>query len=196
MNTSLRLTFSLFLGGSALFAQSIGVGIRAGVPLTDAFDATRSAIGGFENIPKRYIIGPTIEVRLPFRLAINADMLYRRLAFEQIEVNGVTFTHTANSFEIPVMLRYRFGEENVRPFVAGGVTFNKITTDAVRDPVEFVKSSSTGVVLGAGVELKAILRFTPELRYTRRGAESFRDAVGGLLRSNKDQIEFLVGLTF
>ena len=196
MTTVIRLTFSLFLGGSALFAQNIGIGIRAGVPLTDAFDATRSAVRGFDNIPKRYIIGPTLEVRLPLRLGFNIDLLYRRLAYDQIEVNGVTFTHTANSFEIPVMLRYRFGADNLRPFVAGGVTFNKITTDAVRDPVEFVKSSSTGVVLGAGVELKAILRFTPEFRYTRRGAENFRDAVGGLLKSNKDQIEFLVGLTF
>jgi hypothetical protein len=180
-----------------LSAQALSVGIRAGVPLTDAFDATRSAIRGFENIPKRYTIGPTLEIRLPFRLGLTADVLYKRLAYEQIEVDGVTFTHTANSWEIPVMLRYRFGDGDTRPFISGGPTFNKITTDAVRDPVEFVKSSSTGVALGAGVEVKALLiRITPELRYTRKGAESFRDAVGGLLKSNRDQIEFLVGLTF
>jgi hypothetical protein len=187
----------LFLAASVLAAQNISVGIRGGVPLTDAFDATRNAIGGFENIPKRYTIGPTFEVRLPMRLGITFDILYKRIAYEQIEVNNVVFTHTSNSWEFPIMLRYRFGEGNLRPFVAGGPTFDRISAGAVRDPVEFVKKSTAGIVLGAGVEVRALLiRVTPELRYTHRGAEHFVDAVGGLLKSNRQQAEFLVGLTF
>lgn len=187
----------LTLAASAVFAQNISVGIRAGVPMTDAFDATVSATRGFDDIPKRFTIGPTLEVRLPLRLGVTFDILYKRLSYRQVEVDGLTFTHTSNMFEFPLMLRYRFGEGSLRPFVAGGPTFNHVSAGAVRDPVRFVKSSTAGIVLGAGVEVKALLiRITPELRYTHRGAENFVDAVGGLLKSNRQQAEFLVGLTF
>jgi hypothetical protein len=187
----------LVFAASILPAQNISVGIRGGVPLTDAFEATRSAVRGFENVPKRYTIGPTLEIRLPLRLGVTFDILYKRLSYEQIEVNDVVFTHTSSAWEFPIMLRYRFGDGNLRPFIAGGPTFDRISAGAVRDPVEFVKKSTTGVVLGAGVEVKALLiRVTPEFRYTHRGAEHFLDAVGGLLKSNRQQAEFLVGLTF
>lgn len=187
----------LLLAASAALAQNISVGLRGGVPLTDAFDATRSAVRGFENIPKRYTIGPTLEIRLPLRLGITFDALYKRLSYEQVEVNGVTFTHTSSKFEFPLMLRYRFGEGNLRPFIAGGPTFDRVSPGSVIAPVEFIKKSTAGIVLGTGVEVKAVLiRVTPEIRYTHRGAEHFLDAVGGLLKSNRSQFEFLVGLTF
>ena len=185
----------LLIGGAA-FAQNISVGIRGGVPFTDAFSATKSAIGGFENVPKRYTIGPTLEIRLPFRLGISFDILYKNLAYRQATAAG-TSEQSAKQFEFPLMLRYRFGAESIRPFVAGGPTFNKISAGAVRDPVQFVHSSTAGIVLGAGIEVKALLiRLTPEIRFTHRTAESFRDAVNAQLRSNLNQAEFLVGLTF
>jgi hypothetical protein len=196
MKQILLFCAAIAASSTAAWAE-IEIGIRAGVPLTDAFDATQSAVRGFENVPKRYTVGPTLQVNLPFSLALTIDVLYKRLAYEQTEAGGATTTQTANMFELPVMLRYKFGEGNLKPFISGGPTFNKITAGAVRNPVQFVKSNTAGVVLGTGVEVGALVfKLTPELRYTRRGAESFRDAVGGLLKSNKDQIEFLVGFTF
>ena len=37
---------------------------------------------------------------------------------------------------------------------------------------------------------------TPEFRYTRWGSENFRDPVAALLRTNKNQGDFILGLTF
>jgi hypothetical protein len=37
---------------------------------------------------------------------------------------------------------------------------------------------------------------TPELRYTRWGSENFRDPIADLLHTNKNQGDFIVGLTF
>jgi hypothetical protein len=48
------------------------------------------------------------------------------------------------------------------------------------------------------VELKALLlKITPEIRYTRWGTTQFNSVIsGGTLRSNVNQAEFLVGITF
>jgi hypothetical protein len=52
-------------------------------------------------------------------------------------------------------------------------------------------------VFGGGLEVKlGILRITPEFRYTRWGSENFRDPVAALLRSNKNQGDFILGVTF
>ena len=62
---------------------------------------------------------------------------------------------------------------------------------------EFHKASDIGATFGAGIEFKAgWLRVTPEFRYTRWGSENFDDPIGALLRTNKNQGDFMLGLTF
>jgi hypothetical protein len=47
-----------------------------------------------------------------------------------------------------------------------------------------------------GVDFKAlVIHITPEIRYTRWGAKQFIDP-NGLLNSNQNQAEFLVGFKF
>ncbi len=58
-------------------------GIKGGVPLTDAFtDTTTRGVDvithTFSNT-KNYVIGPTVELSLPFGFAVEADALYRPL---------------------------------------------------------------------------------------------------------------------
>jgi len=51
-------------------------------------------------------------------------------------------------------------------------------------------------VMGVGLDIKALLiHVSPEVRYTRWGAQHFVDP-NGLLHSNLNQAEFLVGITF
>jgi hypothetical protein len=62
---------------------------------------------------------------------------------------------------------------------------------------EFNKDNDIGFVFGGGIELKlGVIRFTPEFRYTRWGSENFRDPVAALLQTNKNQGDFILGLTF
>ena len=66
-------------------------------------------------------------------------------------------------------------------------------------PSELKDDFRSGVVFGAGIEVHAlILRLSPEIRYTRWGRDTFRDACcgGSLLSSSRNQGEFLLGLTF
>ena len=64
-------------------------------------------------------------------------------------------------------------------------------------PVEFRKDTDEGLVFGGGVAFKfGPVRISPELRYTRWGSENFRDPIGSLLRTNKNQGDFLLGILF
>ncbi|MBM3738759.1 MAG: PorT family protein [Acidobacteria bacterium] len=178
----------LVLLPAGLAADAVSVGVRGGVPLRNALDAE----GRFKSVPRRHTFGPTVEVHLPAGLSISADALFRRV---QVETGGQT--SSANSWDFPVMLRKRFGFGPARPFLGGGLVFNHLGGLVTQGPREFVRSTTNGLVFGAGVELRAPkVRISPELRYSHRNNDRLLSAVGGLLRSNRDQIDFLVGLTF
>jgi hypothetical protein len=183
MSTAPRLAVLLLLALPA-WAQGVSAGIRGGVPLTDAFD-TVSGLVSFRDVPHHWILGPTLEVRLPFGLGVTFDALYRRLEYER---EGMPGSETGGQWDFPVMLRYRFSGGAAQPFVAGGASFNKITD------LNPSRSTAAGYVVGTGIELKApFLRFTPEIRYTHPVKDNFE--LDGL-RTNRDQLVFLLGVTF
>jgi hypothetical protein len=174
----------LTLAAVPVWAQSISVGVRAGVPLSDAFEAVPGAVT-FQNLPHRWTAGPTLELRLPLSLGLTFDALYSRVEYERLDGQG---RESGGQWDFPLMLRYRAGVGPVRPFVAGGGTFNAITD------VSAPTSNAAGVVLGTGVEVKIpFVRITPEIRYTRRFSDQL-DLDG--LRSNRNQFVFLTGITF
>jgi opacity protein-like surface antigen len=148
-------------------------------------------------------------VRLPFRLAVEVDALYRHFSYTGVGTIGniITTTRTTSgAWEFPLLLKYRFGSGAARPFIDGGVSFNTLqgltqtvasaTNLSERSAAELDKSTVVGYVTGAGLELKALfLRVTPEIRYTRWGAKHFLDP-NGLVKSNQNQAEVLVGISF
>ena len=211
----------LFLSATlAAFPQVLSVGVKGGVPLTDAFQANLTGNKNYFFNTKRYTVGPTVELHLPFRLGVEVDALYKRLDYNS--TGGATFPNeilssrtTANSWEFPVLLKYRLFSGPVRPYLAGGAAFNYLsnlsqTTDLLVTvaPVHTITTSSRpselanrfrpGVVMGGGVEVKALfLRVSPEVRYTHWGWPSFRElCCGASFRSNDNQAEFLLGISF
>jgi opacity protein-like surface antigen len=194
-------------------AQPFSFGVKAGVPATDAIEAFKGNQSFYVSNTHRYLFGPTVQLNLPFRFSIEVDALYRRLGYEYDQFAGPgspTTTRTvANSWEFPVLGKYAIFGGPLRPFVDAGANFRHISgVDQVRstlttlnvnvNPVpEFNKDNDAGFVFGGGVELKlGFLRITPEFRYTRWGSENFSDPVGSLLHTNKNQGDFILGLTF
>lgn len=205
----------LFLAAATAFPQ-LSVGVKAGVPLTDFFDTVSSPNFGFNSNTKRYIIGPMVQLNLPAGFAVEFDALYRRLNYESDIGLVDVFTNrrtTGNAWEFPLLFKYRFSVPMVRPFVGAGVAWdtltgvkqsvtntlfpsNRVTTGSTEKPAELQNDTTTGFVIGAGVDVHAIfLHISPEFRYTRWGSNHFRDATGGLI-SNRNQAEFLVGFRF
>jgi opacity protein-like surface antigen len=168
-------------------------------------------------VTNRYIVGPTIELRLPFGFGAEVDALYRHFSYNStanlIDVVS-TLRTTGNDWEFPILLKKRFAAGPVHPFVDAGVSFNKIsglsqslstlafpnlrTTTSNSSPAELKNDFTAGFTMGGGLEIRLLLlRITPEIRYTRWGSQQFSGIFpGGSLTSNQNQAEFLVGFTF
>jgi hypothetical protein len=68
------------------------------------------------------------------------------------------------------------------------------TTRVSNDPPELRSKTSTGIVIGGGVDIHPLfLHISPEVRYTRWTSQHFASDV---LSSNQNQVEFLLGITF
>jgi len=195
------LILSVFLLAPAASAQLISVGIRGGVPFTNAFaditeipppDYLRQFTGS-----KDYMIGAMLELHLPLGFSVEGDALYHPLNLAT-EVNTGTAIYrnsdTFNSWEFPVLAKYRFLHTPlVKPFVEGGPSFR-----ASSSAVNYL--SNEGLTIGGGVEIKlGRLRLEPELRYLRWRADKpfYQDGVPVYINSsNLNQAEFLVGIAF
>lgn len=198
----------LFLCASAaLFAQPFSAGIRGGIPFTDFLNAASNGSFDYNAPTQRYIIGPMAEVRLPFGIGIEFDALYRHISFSGSGILGGVTTSVqgaGGNWEFPLMLKYRFHFPLVRPYVDAGAAWDTITglSQTFTSVVPFTaltslkQSTTMGFVLGAGVDIHAIvIHISPEVRFTRWNAQQINDPTG-LLHSNQNQAEFLVGVTF
>jgi opacity protein-like surface antigen len=208
----MKLSLLLCAAAFTAAAQPISVGVKVGVPINDALDALKGNQSAYVSNTHRYLVGPTVQLNLPFRFSVEVDALYKRLGYQFDQFAGPgspTSTRTvANSWEFPVLGKYAIFGGPLRPFVDAGANFRHISgVDQVRttlsavnvnvNPLEFNKDNDIGFVFGGGLEVKlGFIRITPELRYTRWGSENFRDPVASLLHSNKNQGDFILGLTF
>ena len=199
----LTLLFLSLFGAAAAFAQPIGFGVKGGVPLNDFYTTVSSPNFGFNSSTQNYIVGPTVELRLPFGLGVEADALYRHLSYSATS-GSLTESVKANSWEFPIMGKFRFPGKILRPYVAAGFTFNSLsglsgsvlTATGLKDASTSTTNTAKGFVAGAGLELHAvIIRISPEIRYTRWGSARFMNPLD-LVRGSKDQAEFLLGITF
>lgn len=213
----LALVLVFFMSVSA-FSQSVSVGVKGGVPISDVFEIA-SARESYQSHAKRYTVGPFVEIGLPLGLAVEFDALYKRFGYS-LDAGQAGFTLSerthANSWEFPLLLKKKFRSDPARPYVSGGPTFSHLsglrqvgqlfdpflgrTTLIDTDrPSELERRTNAGFAVAAGVDLRApFLRVSPELRYTRWGFETFQDGTsrGGIFHFNKNQFEFLVGLSF
>jgi opacity protein-like surface antigen len=207
----------LFLSAAAAFSQPFSFGVKGGLPMTDFVDAVRAQNINASTTTNRYILGVTGEARLPFGLGVEFDVLYRHFRYNSssgissITSNLTNIDTTSGAWEFPILAKYRFKGKIVRPFVDGGVAWDKLSglTQTVKSvvagitsskstssPAELANGTTRGYVLGGGVDLKLlVIHITPEVRLTRWGAKHFIDTTG-LVNSKQNQAEFLVGLTF
>ena len=208
----MRLLFVLLIGGLCGFSQPVGFGVKAGVPLTNFVSAAHSGTFDWDSSTNRYIVGPTVELRLPGGFGVEVDALYRRLHYNGSGFVDNAFTSsrtTANNWEFPLLFKYRIPTEVVKPYIDAGIAWNTLTgirqtaSNAAStvssafngNPPELHRNVSEGFVVGVGVDVHVLLHISPEVRYTRWGSALLQDA-NGILQTKRDQAEFLVGITF
>jgi outer membrane protein with beta-barrel domain len=182
---SKRLLLTAIVSSLPALAQ-LSVGVKAGVPLNDAY--VNAGQGQFPRFgtTDRYLIGPEVDLNLPFHLGVEADALFRRY---RLGGSGV------NEWDFPILLKYRFQSIPVlHPFVDAGPIFNHVSE------IQSVTSnvSAPGVVFGAGLDFHALfLHIKPEFRYIHWVDPNHVFApLNSSLASNQNQAQFLVGFTF
>lgn len=204
----------LFLTCGVCIGQSLSIGVIAGARLTD--DVT-PAVTAKPQSP-RFVVGPTLEVALPFHFAAEFDALFHRddyLAEWANPFGSANESERANSWEFPILLKYKLPVSVANPFVEAGIAPRTISgtvsitgtqvdiLTGQQSPVNFRNntdwSASLGVVVGGGVRFGVRhLNFSPEIRYTRWTSApitgSFAD--GPDWRSTQDQLDILVGVAW
>ena len=191
-------------------AQTVSIGIKAGVPVTDAFvlNNQASVLNNYTFNTQRYTIGPTFELRLPHDLAFETDALYKHLTYASNPFGFDTFraTTTATSWEFPLLVKRYFLREPFHPYGDLGVSFRHaggsthFTNDvfqSTQEPLELLHPWNTGFAAGggAGIGIGRLIHVLPEIRYTRWGRENFISS-NGVLGSNLNSVDLLIGVTF
>ena len=167
-------------------AQPFGAGIKIGAPFTDAVTVSNVVTAQpLRADTKNLIVGGYVELRLPARMAIELDALYRSYDFN-IGSLGVG-THT---WEFPLVLKHRLLSGPIKPYFEGGFAFSRL---ADIPNVSINHLSSYGGVVGGGVELNlAFFKIAPELRYTGWSFKHFDN----FFESNRNQFVFLLNVGF
>jgi len=176
-------------------AQPFSFGIVGGEGLTQDFQnydlppnggsppgTTVSILG--VSTPQRWIAGATVEARLPLHLSVEVDALYHILRFREGNQSGQAqpqlfqYQHSV-TWELPVLLKYRFQLPVVKPFIAAGPAFR----------------SNHGFTAGLGVEAHLWkLKIAPQFRYLRWARD--QNVPRFALTTVTNQVEFLTAITF
>jgi hypothetical protein len=176
-----------FVFAGLVHAQPVVAGLKIGVPFTDAFqNQPFPTVATLTASSNSYTLGPFVEVRLPLHLSLEADALYRGLHY-----TNVIGSASSGEWDFPVVAKYKLLKGPIKPYLEGGLDFSHLS-----DAKNFIvanHNSNFGVVLGAGVEIHAlVLRISPEIRYTGDALKNFT----GIVNTNRNQLAFLVGIGF
>jgi len=188
----LQKTVLFFLiAAAAASAQPLGAGLKVGVPATDAFKVLPVPTPGvFTGESPRYTVGPYIELRLPARMAIELDALYRSYSFRSVD-RAVLGNQSGSSWEFPVLIKHRLASGLIRPYFDAGVSFSRLSDIRLES---LNHRSNYGLVVGGGVEFNLFLiKVSPEVRYT---GWAFRNFDGTEVESKRNQLTVLVGFGF
>lgn len=216
---SLCSLFTVFALQAQTEERPVSVGVIGGVGLNEPFSSRSVDILTPDNIRysfanHRYIIGPMVQLNLPWHLGLEADALYRRYSYtsDAIPFSGiVTTSNTANTWEFPLLLKFRVFRGPLSPFVVAGPNFRYVSpgtrnvsflsgsgiVDASSVGNELQNRFAPGFSVGGGLSFGAhSLKFEPQIRYTRWGWENFTSNPTGFFESNQNQVDFLLNLRF
>lgn len=134
----MRVWFGFIICALGCCGQSITVSAVGGLRGVD--DMGGNGSDGLTSASKRYVVGPSVEVGLAGRFGVEVEALYRREGYE-LRTPGfiVSSSERGNSWEFPVLIKYRLPVALARPFLEVGyaprvasTAFAMATTDACK----------------------------------------------------------------
>jgi hypothetical protein len=174
---------------SAVFAQ---LGVKGGVPFNEAM-RLRSQISTqtLDTSTTPFVVGPMLDIRLPLGFGIEFDALWKRYE-TQVGSEGLA----GQSWEFPLLAKYRLGGAGFRPFVVAGITHQRLGSVLTNlravarlNTAEVTSEFRRGGVFGGGLEFgSGRTRVSGEFRYSRWQNTA--------LVPSSNYVDLLIGLTF
>jgi hypothetical protein len=190
----------IVLGELLASAQSFSVGVIGGATLTEDFqNKTVEEPNGADlaySTPKHWLVGGTVEARLPLHLSIEADAIYHELEFttafqEQSGTLNSVSPAPVVTWEFPILAKFRFSLPVVKPFIDAGPAFRSAGNLNSTSP------SNHGIAAGVGVEAHLWkLKIAPQFRYLRWARDQNQILGFDNPATVPDQVEFLTAITF
>ena len=203
-------------------AQLIGFGIEGGARLSTDAHGTLNSINSES---KRYIAGPRVDVHLSRSFSVEVDALYRNVGFTAFETSPVVneiIRERANSWEFPMLIKYRYPGFRAHPFLGAGydprfVHGTDITNGAFASGVisgittfTYLLNHETptsykvthGAVINGGMDFVAgAIHISPELRFVHWAAPFLDSNESGSAGSSKfnssrNELFVLFGVTW
>jgi len=181
-------------------SKYLSLGVKGGFPFTDAFLtdnytalARPNSIASYQShyASRGYLVGPSIEIRLPLNLSLEADALYRPMQLAASsglaglllgQLPSLTTTH---AWEFPITGKYHFHSRPASPYLETGAAFRTVSSLG-----QYL--SPAGVVAGLGIEARVLhIRVAPEVRFIHWGKDAPDTSF-----SRRNQAEFLLGLSY
>ena len=208
-------------------AQLISIGVTGGIPISphsqdygEACLFTRSTpvsvnqtiCGPNRFFVKPYAVGPTLAFHLPWRVSVEAGMLYER--FHKDVSQGLAVIHggspnfgqyfgaSANGWLFPLELKYIFGPRQLSPFINAGATLRHLGPfDGMGTQVDFFlqpqptsfhfesgRELDVAEAVGAGLRWRGVFDVSPEIRFLHWTSEYCQPV--------QNQLMLMVGITF
>ena len=219
--------FSLLLAvaQSPAPAQLVSAGVTGGVPISNHSQdygtgclVTHDPVlvttcGPNRFFMKPYAVGPTIAIHLPWRISVEAGMLYERFHKDfahAVELRdgelvnfGQYFGASANAWLFPLQLKYTFAKRTLSPFVDAGATLRHLGSfdgtgtqaDFYLNPqptafhMESGRTLDVAVTVGAGVGWRAgAFDISPEVRFLHWTSAYYQPA--------QNQAMLMLGIAF
>jgi hypothetical protein len=195
---------AIFVLTFPLGAQKLTLGLVAGTSVTaDVQDSaasysattgdgeTESTTIAVRPGSRGLIIGPRLELRLPWNFSLEAEALHRALHLQETDTVSTgtrgfqfRFTETPATWEFPVLGRYHLRGLPLAPFLEAGPSLRPAGSGSV--------VSHWGATAGAGIALHSQgFQIAPEIRYTHWKALGS----GPIGTQIQDQVELLVGVS-
>jgi len=171
------------------FGQSLSIGGIGGGTATN--DLSNQWV---TDVSARYMIGPTLDIGLPFGFGFEADALYRHETYQATFI-PVPQQHVT-SWEFPLLLRKTLPFPLIKPFVEGGYAPRALQGGSLMSPYP---SASHGIVIGGGVGLGiGRLRLSPVLRYTHwnNSPAVLIYSDGPTISLTQNQVDLLLGVSW
>ncbi|MEN6532115.1 MAG: hypothetical protein ABFD89_00530 [Bryobacteraceae bacterium] len=168
---------------------------------------------------KRYIAGPMLDVRLPLRLGVEFDALYRSFGYTSNFSSPFGYSiirERANSWEFPLIAKYRPAMGLGKPFAGVGYSWRTVHGSRASSGrylssqmkyIDFTGSTDLdystthGLVVAAGVDLDSKhICISPEFRYVHWN-EPFLDPSGTVddsygIRSAQNEFFIMIGISW